>query len=93
LNETIDQPKIFKNFFERVTRTPETSVPGLDTENLLVFSAGKATKLENQTKCWERNFEFLPGPRENVTGNLGQSGWEPKLGRFEFWVNLTNGTE
>ena len=40
------------------------------------------------TKCWERNFDFLPVPGKNGPGNPGRSGRVPKLENLDFFHKI-----
>ena len=93
------RPHSSQVIFGRVTRTPEYSGPGWDPEKwvlreiylLLGFWAGGDVSYHfgNQrtgpTKCWERNFDFLPGPGTNGPGSPGRSGRRQKFWNSDFF--------
>ena len=85
--------------FGRVTRTPGPSGLGPDPEKwglreiylLRGFRAvGVVSHLFGKrrtgpTKCWERNFEFLPAPGKNGPGSPGRSGRRQKFWNSDFF--------
>ena len=93
------RPHTWRVIFGRVTRTPGPNRSGPDPEKrglreiylLRGFRAGGVVshlfgkRRTGPTKCWERNFEFLPAPGKNGPGSPGRSGWRQKFWNSDFF--------
>ena len=93
------RPNSSQVIFGRVTRNPDFSGSGPDPEKWVLrqiyllrgFRAGGVVLhlfgngRTGPTKCWERNFDFLPYAGKNGPGNPGRPGWRQKCWNFDFF--------
>ena len=95
----LQRPHTWRVIFGRVTRTPGPNGSGPDPEKrglreiylLRGFRTGGVVshlfgkRRTGPTKCWERNFDFLPGPGTNGPGSPGRSGRRQKFWNSDFF--------